>query len=366
MSTHLLVLAVIAMAALVGVVAIVVAVVAGGLAASGRRQVQLVGGGPLPRDPSVAYRRARRHAAVTALLSWGVAAVVAFPVGGLLARGHGVLDGAPGLGVALLPTTFGLTLLAIAAVGELTWPRPEGSVRSAALAPRRLGALTPRGLRLLTWAWAGTLTVVLLVTGLTAAAGGRTFRVQWASDGASSESGPYPGWPYAGPLIVAGLLVLAAAEIVLRLIARRPAVADTVTADDERLRRASARRVLAGAQLVLAGTLAGVLFTTGITLRSAASTTFGWATATQSVTTTLVAPGVRFAAVVAIVSGLSVALTGIAVTMVALAQAATEAGPVPTGAPASGPVPVAPARGGAAPRDQAALSPADGPAGDVP
>jgi len=366
MSTHLLVLAVVAMAALVGVVSVAVAVVAAVLAASGRRQVQPGVGGPAPRDSSVAYRRARRHATATALLSWGVALVVALPFGGLLTRGDRLLDGAPGLGVALLPTTFGLTLLAIAAVGELTWPRPEGSVRSAALAPRTLGALAPRGLRLLTWAWAGALTIVLLVTGLTATPGGRSFRVEWVTEGVTSESGPYPGWPYAGPLLVAGLVVLVVAEVVLRLVARRPAVADTVTVDDERLRRVSARRVLAGAQLVIAGTLSGVLTYTGIALRNAATSTYGWSDGTQSVSATLVAPGVMAAGVVAAVLGVAVAIAGIVVTMVALAQAATEAGTAPVGAPVAGPAVAGPAPVGAPPVDRPVGRTVDAPAGDAP
>jgi len=240
------------------VVSVAVAVVAAVVAASGRRQVQPGVGGPAPRDSSVAYRRARRHATATALLSWGVALVVALPFGGLLTRGDRLLDGAPGLGVALLPTTFGLTLLAIAAVG------------------------------------------------------------------------------------------------------------DTVTVDDERLRRVSARRVLAGAQLVIAGTLSGVLTYTGIALRNAATSTYGWSDGTQSVSATLVAPGVMAAGVVAAVLGVAVAIAGIVVTMVALAQAATEAGTAPVGAPVAGPAVAGPAPVGAPPVDRPVGRTVDAPAGDAP
>jgi hypothetical protein len=131
-------------------------------------------------------------------------------------------------------------------------------------APERTGA--PVGLRRLTWVWAGGLATTLVACGL-ASGNGRDIERVW--DAASSgAAGPFPGWFYGGPLLVATAVVVVATEVVLLLVARRPAVADTAPADDLALRTVSARRVLRGTQLVLAWTLAGVLFVAGTALRS--------------------------------------------------------------------------------------------------
>jgi hypothetical protein len=122
------------------------------------------------------------------------------------------------------------------------------------------------GLRRLTWVWAGGLATTLVACGL-ASGNGRDIERVW--DAASSgAAGPFPGWFYGGPLLVATAVVVVATEVVLLLVARRPAVADTAPADDLALRTVSARRVLRGTQLVLAWTLAGVLFVAGTALRS--------------------------------------------------------------------------------------------------
>lgn len=327
------------LAAAAGVVLVVVAIVALALSSSGRRQVAPAGGTPVPRDPSAAYLRARRHAAMSAGAAWIGAFVLAVPLVALVGHQGRFAASAPGIGVALVPTIVGLTLLAIAAVGEMTWPRPEGSVRSAALTPRTVATIAPRALRRTVWALATSLVVVLVLTGLTAETDGRSVGRDWVRDEVvgSSSAGPYPGWPYAVPLIVAAFVTLAAAEGVLRLVARRPAVADTAAEDDERLRRVSARRALAAAQLVLAGTLGGVLVVSGAALRNASSLHTSWSDATTSVDSTLVDTGMLTVGTASLVAGLLVLVGGLVATVAELARATAEANRQASGAPSGEP-----------------------------
>jgi hypothetical protein len=214
--------------------------------------------------PSTALVAARRHAGSIDALAWVglVAALVILQVfTPSLTNGLGT-----GVLIGLTPTLAGATFLAVQSVGELTWPRPSGPVRRAPLTPRTVRTLAPVGLRRLTWVWAGGLATTLVACGL-ASGNGRDIERVW--DAASSgAAGPFPGWFYGGPLLVATAVVVAATEVVLLLVARRPAVADTAPADDLALRTVSARRVLRGTQLVLAWTLAGVLFVAGTALRS--------------------------------------------------------------------------------------------------
>lgn len=202
-------------------------------------------------------RAARRHAttvsvaAVTAALLVGavVAQAAATSVGGL----------AEGVLVGLSPAVVGLTFLGAHAVGERTWPRQRTSVRAATLRPRTVADVAPRGLRRLTWSL-GTLVVLLAVVGaLTASDDGRS--VTRVLGDSTSTASPYPGAFYGAWLALAAVLVVTGAEGVLRLVARRPAVAQVDEAWDVGLRRTSAHRVLRGAQLALGLTAAGMLGT---------------------------------------------------------------------------------------------------------
>jgi hypothetical protein len=190
--------------------------------------------------PSTALVAARRHAGSIDALAWVglVAALVILQVfTPSLTNGLGT-----GVLIGLTPTLAGATFLAVQSVGELTWPRPSGPVRRAPLTPRTVRTLAPVGLRRLTWVWAGGLATTLVACGL-ASGNGRDIERVW--DAASSgAAGPFPGWFYGGPLLVATAVVVAATEVVLLLVAGR------------------------GTQLVLAWTLAGVLFVAGTALRS--------------------------------------------------------------------------------------------------
>lgn len=170
---------------------------------------------------------------------------------------------------ALLLVVPALAFLCVHAVGERGWPRPRGTVRRAQLTRRSVTDVAPRWLRALTWAWTGALAVTLAATGLTASPGGRLLVVT-EHDGGLVVAGagePYPSWSRGLPLVVAAVALVVAAEMVLRLIARRPALLVVDAETDRAVRRLSAHRVLRLPQLAVAVTLAAMLGETGAALR---------------------------------------------------------------------------------------------------
>lgn len=259
---------------------------------------------------------ARRHAVVVHVTAWFLALLV-YPVLAFdvvpgvhdLARRYGsAVGGQAGVGdgvvVGLTPAGVGLTFLLVHVVGELTWPRPTGRVRRATLRPRRVADVAPAGMRRVAWTWFGLLTVTLVLGGLTAASDGRSVGVERADWAASA--GPYPGWFYGIPLLVAAALVVLGQEAVLRLVTRRPAVADAAEEWDRDLRRLSAHRVLRGTQLVLGLTTGAVLVLAGMTLQTlGASSTVG--------------PGVTAGSTGHVVVGTLLVVLGLAVALVACA-----------------------------------------------
>ncbi|QJW37613.1 hypothetical protein [Cellulosimicrobium protaetiae] len=200
-------------------------------------------------------RAARRHAttvsvaAATAAVLAGavVAQAVTTAVGGL----------AEGVLVGLSPAVVGLTFLGAHAVGERTWPRQRTAVRAATLRPRTVDDVAPRGLRRLTWSLGALVVLLAGVGALTAGDDGRS--VTRVLGDTTSTASPYPGEFYGVWLALAAVLLVAGAEGVLRLVARRPAVAQVDETWDVALRRASAHRVLRGAQLALGLTAAGTV-----------------------------------------------------------------------------------------------------------
>ncbi|MBC7290953.1 MAG: hypothetical protein H5T83_06410 [Actinotalea sp.] len=216
---------------------------------------------PAP-DPSQAATAARHHAGVVTGIAW-TALVLTLLLGPAVA---GLLGGlAEGVAYGLVPAVAGALFVGVHAIGELTWPRPTGSVRRAGLERRGTDDVAPRGLRRLLWGWTGLVAVIAVVGGTIATDGrqiSRTFENGLAS------SGPFPGWFYGAPLLLACLVVLVATEGVLRVVASRSAVMDAQPVWDAALRRLSAHRVLRGAQLVVGLTAAGLLLTAGMALRN--------------------------------------------------------------------------------------------------
>ncbi len=199
----------------------------------------------------------------------------------------------PGLLAALGPALAGLVYLGVTAASEGTWRLPSGDQRAAFLARRPLFSRAfPWATRAL-WVWAGLLTVLLVTFGLIAEPDGRSLRNapdvgSCLADGVpvpcgGGASGPFPGWPYGVPVLVAALLVVAATLAVLHLVARRPAVWGTSATDDELLRAISATRVVRGAQLSLGTSLAGITFFAGATA-SNAGWWWGWVAIILAVT----------------------------------------------------------------------------------
>lgn len=187
----------------------------------------------------------------------------------------------PGLLAALGPALAGLVHLGIIAAAEGTWPRSAGSYRAAHLERRPLlSRAQPWAVRALA-SWTVLLTALLITFGALAEPDGRSIRHapgvgECLADGVpvpcgGGASGPFPGWPYGLPMLLAAVLVVAATLGTLYVVARRPAVRGTSPADDTLLRTISATRVVRGAQLAQGTTLAGATFFAGTTASNA-----GW------------------------------------------------------------------------------------------
>ncbi len=304
-----------------GGLAVLLAAVAVG-AAHGRRSALAPGIAPRPVDDApAAYRRALAHARTVGRRSWAALLVVAV----VLLMGLPRLP-QPGIALAVTPAAAGVVFLAVGAVGELRWPHPVGAVRRAPLVVRTVRMLAPTGLRRLTWGWATLIAATLVATGVTADATGRGLLVSHGALGQSGAS-PYPGWYYGGPLLVGTLVVVAGCEVVLRLIALRPAVADTAPDDDHRLRRRCARRVLAGTQLVLAVTAGGVLAVTAAATHNLSTYTVGMASDGSVAATWYehVSTGAVVASVVTAALAAATLVSGVVVAVVSLSRAAGEA-----------------------------------------
>lgn len=219
---------------------------------------------------------ARRHAVTTsvvaALLMVGAPVLLALVFGATAAVGLAylpLLTSARALAIApLVGVLAGLCALLL---GELTWPRPTGSSRTALLQDRSLRDL-------LQGAWVRSAAVVTLLTaaalvtgGLLADGSGAAIRHQ-RPDGAET-AGPFPGWVYAGPQLVVLALCTLVAGLVLRAVLRRSAVVTADADTDRLLRRASAARacraltagslVTLGADLFIAGAAAARAFDDG-------------------------------------------------------------------------------------------------------
>ena len=215
---------------------------------------------PPSREAAVAAGRAHAvHSAGAALLL------------GLLAAGYvgatKLGNGSPGgLGVTalLIPITFGVVHTLVLAVGELTWPRPEGEVRRARLVHRGLLDAAPR--------WLVRMAAV-------AGRAGRRHARRRRPPGRRRRPerhlrGPVRGaaWPpparsparsTALPAGI-GLLVLAlVTAVTLWIVANRPAVATADDGIESALRRASAHRVLRVAVGVPLFVTGGLLFVGG-------------------------------------------------------------------------------------------------------
>jgi hypothetical protein len=213
---------------------------------------------------------ARQHARLTstaAVVLAGVAALVTGATSPLNGGGAGSL----GRQALLVPICFGVAHTVVLALGELTWPRPEGQVRRARLVRRGLLDAGPRWLLRLTCGAAVAAVVTIGGGALLADADGRSFSQTSADGRMTSIHSPFAGLAYGRPTAI-GLLALAAAVVTaLWIVANRPAVAT----DDERiegaLRRASAHRVLRGAATAVLVVTGGLLAVSGMAVAGVAT-----------------------------------------------------------------------------------------------
>jgi hypothetical protein len=242
---------------------------------------------------SEAWLAADRHARRVTLGAWAMLLLVPWLLADALER-----PAPMGSGLAVAPAVGGVAFLVVHLGGELTWPRPHGPVRRAPLARRGVRDVAPHALSRLTATWAGLLTVLLVVCGVTAAPGGRSVSAMHG-DQVMSTSGPFPGWFYGRLVLPAAAVVVVLCVVVLALVARRPAVADTTPDDDLALRRTSARRVLAGVQLVLAWTLSGCLFFAANAVHSAEPR---WGTGSATASAVVSVSGLLLAVAIAVAS----------------------------------------------------------------
>lgn len=187
----------------------------------------------------------------------------------------------PGLLAAIGPSLAGLLYVGVAALGEASWPKPEGEQRGAYLNRRPALAKAARIPMALGVTWGGLLLAGIVLFGFLAAKDGDSPGRSIAHAGNDSVvrgwSGPFPGWPYGVPMAIAAVVLLLASAGVLHLIARRPAINAIVPEGDETLRRISASNLIKGVQLSLAASLSGLLFIAGTTARNA-----GWSWGTPS------------------------------------------------------------------------------------
>ncbi|MGW3120202.1 hypothetical protein ACWDBW_24170 [Streptomyces sp. NPDC001107] len=170
----------------------------------------------------------------------------------------GLVDGSGGLGTGVLVAipAFGLCAVAGVLLGEHITARPQGTVRTAGLAPRRIRDLVPPRLTALLLVEA-VLLVALLSTATAIGSpddmgrAGRALRM--TCSGVTESHGPWPGSFYAVPALASLALAGAACGYALRRITRRPG--------DEQERRDRAAAVTAAWGLLVSVPLAGAAWT---------------------------------------------------------------------------------------------------------
>jgi hypothetical protein len=200
----------------------------------------------LPLPVATARARGVRWSAGGVLVGLVLAGLLAWA--GIEAREVGIVLAAPLAGAALHAGT--------ALVGEVSWPRPQGRVRSAAVAVRSVRQSVPRVL-----AVAGLVGAVLVLTtcvGGIVVAGPWSDSYVWRTWNTAASSDTFPGGRIAWPVLAAAALATLTTALVLVRIPGRPAVPCARPEVDASLRRTAAHRVLRVTASALLGT-AGVL-----------------------------------------------------------------------------------------------------------
>jgi hypothetical protein len=196
-------------------------------------------------------------------------------------------------------------------VGEVTFPRPSGQVRSTVLNARGLANVLPRGwVRLC----AGLAVLDLLVFGAGALTADGSTTIRFSDSDLTSSATPYPGVGYSGPQLVALAVATLVAWATCRAATTRPTIASDLEGDAV-LRHASGGRVLRWLAWGLVATGAGDLLTGGSSWQSAAPSGQDW-------------PGA-----VAVALGAVLIVVAIVLPFVPVARLAREPRPEPVAAP---------------------------------
>ncbi len=145
-------------------------------------------------------------------------------------------------------------------LGELMMPNaPSGTVRRGSL-DRRSSERYVKSRWIWVWrAAAGAAATAVLAAGVAGGTGGRWLMLVCA-DGSITFAGPWPGWSYGGPALVALILGVFLVELSIRRIVERPRPDSDVlaVAADEANRAVSMRRVVAAGIAIALVPLAGV------------------------------------------------------------------------------------------------------------
>ena len=173
--------------------------------------------------------------------------------------------------LGVLPLLGAIGAQVVLLVGERTWPRPQGTTRTARVHPRSIGIFLRGGWAGLT-AGAVTALAIVIATGRYLGRGddGHSLStVDHAADGSTMGrmAGPFPGWDYGLPQTAALLVLVALLALVLRAVTGRPAVVTADAATDLLLRRASAARTYRVTSFAVLLTVAGDLFFAGTSMQ---------------------------------------------------------------------------------------------------
>jgi hypothetical protein len=171
-------------------------------------------------------------------------------------------SGGLGSGALVAVPVFGLCAVAGVLLGEYITARPQGAVRTAGLAPRRIRDHVPPRLTLLLLIEVALL-VALLVTAIAIGSPddmGRAGRaLTMTCSGVTESHGPWPGSFYAGPALASLTAGTVACGYALRHITCRPG--------DEQERRNRALAITAAWGLLISAPLAGAAWTAAGSLR---------------------------------------------------------------------------------------------------
>jgi hypothetical protein len=176
--------------------------------------------------------------------------------------------------LVLAPAVAGAVHSTVLLVTELTWPRPDGTVRSAAVVRRGVRDIAPRAMTATLAVLTAALVAAVLTAGLVAD-DSEPQSISRRSEAGFSSASPFPDWSLGLPALAGVAVVLGLTALVLQRAVTRPAVAGADLVTDRALRRASAHRALRGAVAAVALTLGPLLSVGALVARNVAAPALG-------------------------------------------------------------------------------------------